>query len=577
MAGTAGSVAPVFRDGGYDDTVIYDFYHALIHNNKLYFCRQDGTIGHEPQEESDEYWFLSLDGNFGDAKKLGGETAAQWQAKIDVEKERIDQIVAMGESTGGNVESEVFDMRIGADGITYDSAGTAVREQIGNLDGKIDNEISSVKSDLSKITENMKEKDITNLITITGYITAEGAVKSNDAFKRSDYIEVKKGSLITYTDLRSTYASIIATYNSNKEFDAENSVIDELGKKQSGIFEMPYDGYVIISCRLVELEENATANVTVVNAIGANFNVLDNRIVSIENSLPDSLPDYWETYLDEKIPSIVEKDMLVGNSGDSFVFITDVHIPRNSMYSPLLIKNICENTSVDKVFNGGDYLDDDTGEDGKNTAVNTLLSWRKQSMTEYAVRGNHDLNNYDGNNESNALTLGEWYSLMVKQAEKYANTDKKDYFVVDNDSQKVRYIVMCSEGDRPTTWLQEKLTEVDSEWTVLIMQHRYWGSTTDSVSNAGNLIVEAINSVYTNIKARLVGIICGHTHADYAITESTNGYLIIATTCDALTGEGERTKGTTTEQAFDVVHLDTANRKLYMTRIGSGSDREFSY
>lgn len=139
MAGTAGSVAPVFRSEGYVATNIYDFYHAIIHNNKLYFCRQDGTVGHEPTGITDEYWFLSLDGNFGDAKKLGGETAAQWQAKIDVEKERIDQIVAMGEGTGGNVESEVLDMRIGADGITYESAGTAVREQI-----------SSINRDLSK-------------------------------------------------------------------------------------------------------------------------------------------------------------------------------------------------------------------------------------------------------------------------------------------------------------------------------------------------------------------------------------------------------------------------------------------
>lgn len=83
MAGIAGSVAPVFRDEGYVATEKYDFYHALIHNNKLYFCRQDGTIGHEPQEVSDDYWFLSLDGTFADAASLGGETAEVWQSKLD--------------------------------------------------------------------------------------------------------------------------------------------------------------------------------------------------------------------------------------------------------------------------------------------------------------------------------------------------------------------------------------------------------------------------------------------------------------------------------------------------------------
>ena len=82
MAGIAGSVSPVFRDEGYVANATYDFYHAIIHNNKLYFCQQDGTIGHEPQETSDEYWFLSLDGNFADSAMLGGETAEQWQGKI---------------------------------------------------------------------------------------------------------------------------------------------------------------------------------------------------------------------------------------------------------------------------------------------------------------------------------------------------------------------------------------------------------------------------------------------------------------------------------------------------------------
>lgn len=89
----AGSVAPVFRDGGYDEDAIYDFYHALIHNNKLYFCRQDGTIGHEPQEESDEYWFLSIDGNFADAVTLNGKSESELS-------------VANSEKLGGKAASE---------------------------------------------------------------------------------------------------------------------------------------------------------------------------------------------------------------------------------------------------------------------------------------------------------------------------------------------------------------------------------------------------------------------------------------------------------------------------------------
>lgn len=39
----------------------------------------------------------------------------------------------------------------------------------------------------------------------------------------------------------------------------------------------------------------------------------------------------------------------------------------------------------------------------------------------------------------------------------------------------------------------------------------------------------------------------------------------------------ERTPETVREQAFDVVHIDLTNRKLYTTRIGGGFDREFSW
>lgn len=158
MAGTAGSVAPVFHAEGYVATNIYDFYHAIIHNNKLYFCRQDGTIGHEPTGVTDEYWFLSLDGTFADAASLGGETALQWQRKINVEKARIDALIALEESSElTDVEKEVNDIKVGADGVTYGTAGTAVRTQIANVNTKMDTEIGELKSDLSELGNDLMQ------------------------------------------------------------------------------------------------------------------------------------------------------------------------------------------------------------------------------------------------------------------------------------------------------------------------------------------------------------------------------------------------------------------------------------
>lgn len=60
------------------------------------------------------------------------------QKEIATERARIDQLTKMGEgSTTG--DAELQDIRVGADGKIYETAGTAVREQIGSLNEDIDN------------------------------------------------------------------------------------------------------------------------------------------------------------------------------------------------------------------------------------------------------------------------------------------------------------------------------------------------------------------------------------------------------------------------------------------------------
>lgn len=57
-------------------------------------------------------------------------------------------------------------------------------------------------------------------------------------------------------------------------------------------------------------------------------------------------------------------------------------------------------------------------------------------------------------------------------------------------------------------------------------------------------------------------------------------YPVIATTCDSSYYNSEdlrwsddfRTAGTIAEQAFDVVHVDVVNKKVYCTRFGGGQN-----
>jgi hypothetical protein len=61
---------------------------------------------------------------------------ADRKAEIAVERARINSFTALksGSTTG---DAELIDARVGADGVTYKSAGDAIREQIGDINGRI--------------------------------------------------------------------------------------------------------------------------------------------------------------------------------------------------------------------------------------------------------------------------------------------------------------------------------------------------------------------------------------------------------------------------------------------------------
>ena len=86
-----------------------------------------------------------------------------------------------------------------------------------------------------------------------------------------------------------------------------------------------------------------------------------------------------------------------------------------------------------------------------------------------------------------------------------------------------------------------------------------------------------INVDFTNTTSEVICNIAGHEHRD--LHHIKNGVLTILTASDAwLSDDGiERVPGTITENAFDVFSIDYTNRTIKATRIGAGSDREFSY
>ena len=111
------------------------------------------------------------------------------RASVNTLSARMDTFTSLPEgSTTG--DAELTDIRVGANGTTYDSAGNAVRGQIGEL-----------KSDLNDISDALSYsvvENIYNSLTFTsGYMSKTGVVSSADTLKYSNKISVKAGDVLS--------------------------------------------------------------------------------------------------------------------------------------------------------------------------------------------------------------------------------------------------------------------------------------------------------------------------------------------------------------------------------------------
>ena len=101
--------------------------------------------------------------------KVRGEMtafSAEWNEALNVERARIDNIVKLpnGSTTG---DAELQDIRVGADGVTYDSAGTAIREQVSHS-ADLSSHISLY--DLNVVRSHLGIKELYKNISLVGKV-----------------------------------------------------------------------------------------------------------------------------------------------------------------------------------------------------------------------------------------------------------------------------------------------------------------------------------------------------------------------------------------------------------------------
>ena len=132
-------------------------------------------------------------------------------SEIAVERARINTFTALedGSTTG---DAELQDIRVGADGTVYESAGASVRGQI--------NQINDV------VFYDEIEKDITDTLTIeNGYYYTKGFTKvAQNGLGCTNIIPVKSGDKFKISAKYGYYAVLVA------EFDTSNTMISYTGQ-----------------------------------------------------------------------------------------------------------------------------------------------------------------------------------------------------------------------------------------------------------------------------------------------------------------------------------------------------------
>ena len=323
------------------------------------------------------------------------------------------------------------------------------------------------------------------------------------------------------------------------------------------------------------------------------------------------LPKYYDSYLSDKIATINTIGAALPVQSGRLYFITDYHIDGNENNSPALIRELIRKTGIKNIaFNGDAFGSETTAIAAYNKLCSFVRLWNPLEGESHVfyVTGNHEYNNPSSNPDYNdrMLTMGAISQLFNNYNNPIiVNIPDTNAFYYDDNVAKIRYyFIDATYGSNISLDLRlnmlPTLEEVPEGFAVLLLSHCGLTSDDSAIINRMNQIMsvcEAMNDGtsitieytssiirtydFTNKARTFIGALTGHTHIDGYVYYNDR-FPVIATMCDAHTQTytskyAERTAGTVNEQAFDVVQIDVPAKRIYMTRIGYGSDRTFSF
>lgn len=409
-----------------------------------------------------------------------------------------------------------------------------------------------------------------------GLASGSGAYANSKARARTfDYIDTSSFDFVAIDKRQSVYFLFIFYFNSSYEY------VTDVALTADNHIPVKYDidkTYPYVKTVAIDFSDK-----TWVKEIDP-ADVLE-HIVFAKLQGKTAYPDYFRTQVEDAIDSIKSNQLAAGKDGETFLFITDNHWDNNAKNSPGLVKRIVKECNIKHVIDGGDIITQFNNKQDMLTSMSSCADSMGFSELGFKVLfGNHDMNQ-NGVQEANWMTEGEFFALS--QSFMGRNIDEyKDYFYFyyDDPSTKTRFICLDTRNDgvissAQFTWF-DTVVQVESGWHVLVFAH--WLRTPNLWNKPleGGVWTDSAQTLFAKCDnaESVEGIFCGHLHADMDTT-TDGGIKVIATDTDSLGAYGEytATRGTVSEQCFDVITVNYASKTIECVRVGRGVNRSFTY
>lgn len=464
------------------------------------------------------------------------------------------------------------------------------------LVNRIDGDISDVSDNLSMISESVDSDNLNTLGSGRYYVSASGAIlaSSNKYIGMKGKVPCEPNTVYTFrafgTNVSNGSAFYWAFYDTNGNFISRDTITRPKDKQFWYATSPSNAGYIYVDFYNSNgVNENAQIAVVEGENVPQEYvpHITSVDYVarkSIANINGTSIPEYFKENVNDAIANAKTNMERIGNDGDSFVFITDVHWGNNQKNSPELIKYVLQNSNVRNVFCGGDILDSGTVSAEKQKGYDFISRFADIQGSIKTVIGNHDANKTNhGDTSSLWLTKEQVYSMFYPKAEMETNDFHclepasgfvEMFYYVDVPSTNTRYLFVSvpygSFYQVTKDWVISQFTN-NPDKNIVIFTHYLINGAGEFTAGTTNFV----NTVkaYPNFKA----LIFGHIHYD-KVMYTSNGIPMIGTDTDSSRLHTEKNPytydvGTITEQAFDIMSVGYGSNRIDCARVGRGKSR----